>query len=72
MNEDQAMVSMLYLLRGLAFQAVWDLPFRFWLSEIGEVIMSLGQYFEIIEVRFNLSRGENCDRNDSIRVQEEM
>ena len=67
MSEDQAMLSMLGLLRGWALQAVLDLPFRFWLSETGEVVISLGQYFDIIEERLSLSREENCDRTHSSR-----
>ena len=67
MSEDRAMASMLSLLRGWELQAVWDLPFRFWLSETGEAIMSLGQNFDIIEATLSLSRGENCDRSYSIR-----
>ena len=67
MGEDLAMSSMLGLLRGWAMQAVSDLPFRFWLSETGEVVMSLGQYFDIIEERLSISREENCDCTDSIR-----
>ena len=65
MSEDLAMSSMLGLLRGWAMQAVSDLPFRFWLSETGEVVMSLGQYFDIIEERLSISREENCDCTDS-------
>ena len=49
MSEDQAMASMLGLLRGMALQAVSDLPFTFWLSETGERKISLEQYFDIIE-----------------------
>ena len=49
MSEDQAMSSMLGLLRGWALQAVLDLHFRFWLSETGEVVMSLEKYFDIID-----------------------
>ena len=48
-------------------QAVSDQPFRFCCSEIGEVVMSLGQYFDIIVKRLSLSRGGKCDRTDSIR-----
>ena len=40
MSEDQAMASMLCLLRAWALQAVLVLLFRFWLSETGEVVMS--------------------------------
>ena len=43
MSEDQFMSSMLCLLRGWALQVVWDLPFRFWLSETGDVVMLLEQ-----------------------------
>ena len=43
MHEDQSMASKLGLLRGGAMHAVSVLPFRFWLSETSEVIMSLGQ-----------------------------
>ena len=67
MNEDQAMASVLCLLSGWALQAVSDLPFRFWLTVPGEVVMSLGQYLDIIEVRLSLSRGENCDHTDCVR-----
>ena len=60
---------MLCLLRGggWALQAVSDLPFRFWLSETGEVIMSLEKYLDIIEKRLTLSREENCNSTDSSR-----
>ena len=68
MSEDQAMGSMLYLLRGWALQAVLDLPFRFWLSETGEVVMSLGQYFDIIEKRLSTSREENCYGTNSSNI----
>ena len=61
------MSSMLGLLRGWAMQVVSDLPFRFWLSETGEVVMSLGQYFDIIEERLSISREENCDHTDNSR-----
>ena len=55
------------LLRAWALQAVSDLPYRFWLSETGVVIMSLEQYFDIIERNLLLSSEENCDRTDIIR-----
>ena len=67
MGEDQAMSSMLGLLRGWALQVVLDLPFRFWLSETGEVVMSLEQYFDIIDERLSLIKGKNCDHTDSSR-----
>ena len=67
MGEDQAMSSMLGLLRGWALQVVLDLPFRFWLSENGEVVMSLEQYFDIIDERLSLIKGKNCDHTDSSR-----
>ena len=67
MSEVLAMSSMLGLLRGWALQAVLDLPFRFWFSETGEMVMSLGQYFDIIEERLSISREENCDCTDSSR-----
>ena len=67
MNEDQVMSSLLVLLRGWALQAVWDLPFRFWLSEKGGVVMWLGKYFDTIETRPSIGREENCDRTDSGR-----
>ena len=67
MNEDQAMAPMLCLLRGWELQAVSDLPFRFWISETGKVVMYLGQYFDIIGERLSISWQENCDRMDSIR-----
>ena len=67
MIEDLAMSSMLGLLRGWALQAVLDLPFRFWFSETGEVVMSLEQYFDIIGERLSISREENCDCTDSSR-----
>ena len=56
MSEDQAFASRLCLLRGWALQAVSDLPFRFLLSETGGVVMSLGQYFDIIEKELSISR----------------
>ena len=67
MSEDLDMSSMLGLLRGWALQAVSDLPVRFWLSETGEVVMSLGQYFDIIEERLSISREKNCVCTDSSR-----
>ena len=67
MSEDLAMSSMLGLLRGWAMQAVLDLPFRFCFSETGEVVMSLEQYFDIIEERLSISREENCDHTDNSR-----
>ena len=41
--------------------------FQILVFEIGEVVMSLGQYFDIILKRLSLSRGEKGDRTDSIR-----
>ena len=67
MSEDLALSSMLGLLRGWALQAVLDLPFRFWLSETGEVLMSLEQYFDIIDERLSLIKGKNCDHTDISR-----
>ena len=67
MSEDLAISSMLGLLRGWALQAVSVLPFRFWLSETGEVVMSLGQYFDIIEERLSISKEHNCNRTHSSR-----
>ena len=67
MSEDLAMSSMLGLLRGWALQAVLDLPFRFWCSETGEVVMSLEQYFDIIDERLSLIKGKNCDHTDNSR-----
>ena len=67
MSEDLAMSSMLGLLRGWALQAVLDLPYRFWFSETGEVVMSLEQYFDIIDERLSLIKGKNCDHTDSSR-----
>ena len=66
MSGDPAMASMLCLLRGWVLHAVSYLPFRFWLSETGEVVMSLEQYFGIIENRLSLRKEENSDRIDSI------
>ena len=54
MSDDLAILSMLGLLRGWALQAVSGWPFRFWFSETGEVVMSLGQYFDIIDERLSL------------------
>ena len=48
MSSEQAMLSVLCLLRGCALQAVLDLPSRFWLSEAGEVVVSLRQNFDMI------------------------
>ena len=67
MSEDLAISSMLGLLRGWALQAVLDLPFRFWFLETGEVVMSLEQYFDIIDERLSLIKGKNCDHTDSSR-----
>ena len=67
MSEDLAMSSMLGLLRGWALQAVLDLPFRFWFSETSEVVMSLEQYFDVIDGRLSLIKGKNCDHTDSSR-----
>ena len=67
MSEDLAMSSMLDLFRGWALQAVLDLPFRFWFSETGEVVMSLEQYFDNIDGRLSLIKGKNCDHTDSSR-----
>ena len=51
----------------MGLQAVLDLPFRCWLSETGEVLISLGQYVDIMEKRLPKSREQDCDRTDSIR-----
>ena len=67
MIDDQAMLSMLSQLRGWALQAISDLPFRFCLSETNEIVMSLGQYFGIIEMKLSIIR-KNCDRTDTIRI----
>ena len=67
MSEDLAISSMLGLLRGWALQAVLDLHFRFWFSETGELVMSLEQYFDIIDERLSLIKGKNCDHMDSNR-----
>ena len=67
MSEDLAMSSMLGLLRGWVLQAVLDLPFTFWLSETGEVVIPLEQYFHIIEKRLSIGREENRNRKDSSR-----
>ena len=67
MSEDQSMLSMLGLFKGWAVQAVSDLPLGFWLSETGEVVMSLGQYFHIIEKNLSISREQNCDCRNSSR-----
>ena len=61
------MASMLGLLRAWALQTVSELPFRFWLSETGEVVMSLEQQFHIIEKRLSIGREENCNRRNSSR-----
>ena len=37
------------------------------MTENGEEVMSLGQYFDVIEKRLTLSRGENSVYTDSIR-----
>ena len=58
MNEHQAMASRLFQLREWALQVVLDLLFRFWLSESGVVIISLGQYFDIPEKRVSSSGEE--------------
>ena len=58
---------MFCLLRDWALQAVSDLPFRYWLSETGEVLMSSEQNFDIIEERLSFGRIQNCDRTDSNR-----
>ena len=70
MSEDQAMASKLSLLREWVMQAVSDLPLRFWFSETGDVVMSLGQYIGIIEKMLSISREEKCDHTDSIRKME--
>ena len=67
LTNDQAIASLLSQLRGWALQVVLDLPFRFWLSETGEVVMLLGQYFDIIEKRLSLVWEENCDCTESIK-----
>ena len=68
MNEDQAMASVLCLLRGWALHAVSDLLFRFWMLETDEVVMSLRQYVDIIENMLSLCRKENCYRTDRIGI----
>ena len=45
---------------------VWDLPFRFWLSEFGEAITSLGQYFDINKEKLSLGR-EKINHTDSYK-----
>ena len=71
MIDDQAISPMLCQLRGWALQAISDLPFRFWLSEINEIVMSLEQNFGIIEMKLSIIR-ENCDRTAVLEVGEEM
>ena len=67
LSENQAMSSIFCLLKDWALQAFSDLPFRYWLSETGEVLMSLEQNFDIIEERLSFGRIQNCDRTDSNR-----
>ena len=66
-SEDQARSSMLCLLSGWALKAVSDLPVRFWLSESGEVVLLLGQHFDVIKKRISQSGEDKCGRTDSIR-----
>ena len=67
MKEDQAKASMFCLLRGWALQAVSDLPLRCWLSETGEVVMSLEQYPDIVEKKLTLGSEDIFNPTDGIR-----
>ena len=66
-SDDQPIASMHSLLRGWALQAVLNLTFRFWLSETGKMVTSLGQLFDTIEKNFSLSKEEKCERTDRSR-----